>query len=82
MLGYALVCGHVDARTSMYRRQRSQPRLDGRPLRLQEGRQRQALAEVLRILVEGEAGPVGRNLEEDAARLAEVDRAELSRSPG
>ena len=44
---------------------------------LEEGRQRESLAEVRRVLVGGEAGAVGGDLEEDAARLAEVERLEV-----
>src|SRR6266513_5774682 len=40
-------------------------------------RQRQLLAEALERLVDGEAGPCRRDLEEDAAGLAEVDRLEV-----
>src|SRR5688572_20890663 len=43
---------------------------------LEGRREDERLAEVLGILVEREAGPEGRELEEDAARLAEVDGAE------
>src|SRR5512133_2321297 len=39
--------------------------------------QGEALAEVLERLVDREAGPEGRDLEEDAARLPEVDRLEV-----
>ena len=41
------------------------------------GRQAQRLADVLRILVDGEAGRERRDLEQDAARDAEVDRLEV-----
>ncbi len=41
------------------------------------GRQRELLAEVLEGLVDREAGAQRGDLEEDAARLAEVDRAEV-----
>ena len=43
---------------------------------LERGRQDQRLAEVRRVLVDREAGPERGDLEEHAARLAEVDRAE------
>ena len=42
-------------------------------VRLQKRWQRQALAEMGGILVGGESGAVGRDLEEDAARLPKVD---------
>src|SRR2546423_12347165 len=41
------------------------------------GRERQLLAEVLERLVDGEARAEGRDLEQAAARLPEVDRAEV-----
>src|SRR5437763_12294947 len=41
------------------------------------GRERQLLAEVLERLVDGEAWADGGDLEQYAARLAEVDRAEV-----
>src|SRR3954454_13407092 len=44
---------------------------------LERGRQRESLAEVLRGLVNGEAGAERGDLEQDAARLAEVDRLEV-----
>jgi hypothetical protein len=44
---------------------------------LEVRRQRQALAEVLRVLVHREAGAERCDLEQDAARLAEVDRLEV-----
>src|SRR6266508_3005482 len=44
---------------------------------LEARRQRESLAEVLERLVSREAGADRRYLEEDAARLAEVDRAEV-----
>src|SRR4051812_14890082 len=40
-------------------------------------RDAELLAEPVRVLVDGEAGREGRDLEEDAARLAEVDRPEV-----
>ena len=40
-------------------------------------REPQRLAEVLGVLVDREAGGEGRDLEQDPARLAEVDRAEV-----
>src|SRR6476646_12293794 len=43
---------------------------------LEGGRQDQLLAEVLEVLVGREAGAERRDLEQDAARLAKVDRAE------
>ena len=43
---------------------------------LERGREDERLAQVLRVLVHGEARAERRDLEEDAARLAEVDRAE------
>src|ERR1700760_5001684 len=45
--------------------------------RLEARRQREALAEVRRVLVDGEARTDRRDLEQHAARLAEVDRAEV-----
>ena len=47
------------------------------PQVLEVGRQRELLAEVLERLVDGEARAQRRDLEEDAAGLAEVDRAEV-----
>ena len=46
-------------------------------MRLEEARQLQMLAERLDRLVDGEAGDVGGDLEQHAAGLAEVDRAEV-----
>src|SRR4249919_4070847 len=43
---------------------------------LERRREDELFAEVLRILVEGEAWAEGRDLEEDPVRLAEIDRAE------
>ncbi len=57
-------------------RKRRQHRLDLEPEVLERRRQDQALAEVLDVLVRREAGSERRDLEQDAARLAEVDRAE------
>src|SRR4051812_29348448 len=57
--------------------QRLQPGLDLRAPRLQERRQRQPLAELFQRLVGGEARPVGRDLEQDAVRLAEIETAEI-----
>src|SRR5918911_1151675 len=56
-------------------RQRRQHRLELLAQVLERGRQREPLAEVLERLVGGEAGADGRDLEQDAARLAKVDRA-------
>jgi hypothetical protein len=53
-----------------------QHRLDARPVGLQPGRQDQALAEGGGVLVDGEAGALGGELEQHAAGLHEVDRAE------
>src|SRR5213079_2854986 len=58
-------------------RQRRQDRLDLVAQVLERRRQRQALAEVLERLVGREARAERRDLEEDAARLAEVDRLEV-----
>ena len=58
-------------------RQRRQHRLDLLAQVLERRRQREPLAEVLRILVRREARAERRDLEEHAARLAEVDRAEV-----
>src|SRR4029077_13774629 len=57
-------------------RKRRENRLDPLAQVLERRRQDELLAEVRRILVRREAGPEGRDLEQDAARLAEVDRAE------
>jgi hypothetical protein len=46
---------------------------DAFPVRLEERRQRQTFAEMLRIFIGGEAGPIGCDLEEDAVRFAEVN---------
>src|SRR5919202_3559159 len=51
--------------------------LDALPILLQPGRKLQALAEVVRVFVHRKAGRVGGDLEEDPARFAEVDRAEV-----
>ena len=56
---------------------RAQVRFDLGPQVLVVGRQRELLAEVLERLVDGEARAERGDLEEDAARLAEVDRAEV-----
>src|SRR5439155_16975054 len=58
-------------------RKRCQQRLDLRPEMLEIGRQRQPLAETLGWLVGREPGADGGDLEQDAARLAEVDRPEV-----
>src|ERR1700693_5711365 len=57
-------------------RQRGQHRLELCTEVLEVGRQDERLAEMRRILVGGEARAERRDLEQDAARLAEVDRAE------
>ena len=57
-------------------RERRQHRLDPVAQVLESGRQDERLAEVLGVLVDREPGPERRDLEEDAARLAEVDGAE------
>src|SRR3984893_8820158 len=57
--------------------QRRQRRLDFLAARFQETRQLEVTAERGYRLVDGETGVVGRDLEEDAAGLAEVDRAEV-----
>src|SRR4029078_7137951 len=44
---------------------------------VEERRQRELLTQRLGRLVSRESGPVSRELEEDAAGLAEVDRAEV-----
>src|SRR5204862_3540686 len=51
--------------------------LDRRAQVLVVGRKRELLAEVLERLVDREAGADGRDLEQHAARLAEVDRLEV-----
>src|SRR5262249_20686969 len=58
-------------------RQRRQDRLDLEAQMLERGRQRETLAEVLERLVGREPGADRRDLEEDAARLAKVDRLEV-----
>src|SRR4051794_10361519 len=58
-------------------RQRREPRLDLRAAILEERRQGELLPERLGGVVGGEAGAVGGQLEEDAAGLAEVERAEV-----
>src|SRR3984893_491149 len=57
--------------------QRRQHRLDFLATRFQETRQLEVTAEGGYRLVDGETGVVGRDLEEDATGLAEVDRAEV-----
>ena len=56
---------------------RLQPGLDLLALAFQERRQRKLLAELVHRLVGGEARAVGRDLEQDAIRLAEIERAEI-----
>src|SRR5262249_20073626 len=56
--------------------QRRQDRLDLGAEVLEGRRQDERLSEVLRVLVEREPGAEGGELEENTARLAEVDRAE------
>src|SRR6516225_7003395 len=53
--------------------QRRQPRFDLGAAILEEGRQRQALAELVERLVGSETGPIGGDLEEDAVRLAKIE---------
>src|SRR5215217_5706084 len=48
-----------------------------RPAIFEKRRKRQPLAEVRAVLVGGETGAVGGDLEEHPARLAEVDRTEI-----
>src|SRR5258708_32991453 len=57
--------------------QRCEVRLGERAKVLEIGRQRQLLAEGLLRFVGGESGALGGDLEEDATRLAEADRAEV-----
>src|SRR5918999_1810376 len=57
--------------------ERPHRRLDLRPAVLEERRDRELLAERLERLVDREAGRAGGDLEQHAARLAEVDRAEV-----
>ena len=57
--------------------QRLQACLDLGALVLEEGRQRQAFAERLHRLVDGKARSVRGDLEQDAIRLAEIERAEI-----
>src|SRR5687767_1753545 len=56
---------------------RLQPRLDRRALRLEERRQRQPLAELVHRLVGVEARAVGRQLEQDAVGLPEIETAKI-----
>src|SRR5690606_24452172 len=73
-----LVGAGEDAAPSLPRRlQRAQAGLDLGPVRLQERRQHQALAQRGWILIHGEAGAVSSDLVEDVTGLAEVDRAEV-----
>src|SRR5215217_30630 len=58
-------------------RDRLQPRLYLLAARLEERRQREPLAEVRGVLVRGEPGTVGCDLEEHPAGLAEVDGTEV-----
>src|SRR5262245_43517467 len=57
--------------------QRRKRGLDLGAARLVPGRQLERGAERLLGLVDGEARAVGRDLEQDAARLAEIDRVEI-----
>src|SRR5215203_1454121 len=61
----------------MRRCDRLQPGLYLLAARLEKGREREPLAQVFRVLVGGESGPVCGDLEEYPAGLAEVDRAEI-----
>ena len=65
------------ARTARGIGERRQDRLDLGAEVLVVGRERQALAQVLERLVGGEPGADGGDFEENAARLAEVDRLEV-----
>src|SRR5579859_4600515 len=56
---------------------RTQSGLDERAVWLEERWQRESLAQMLRVLVGGEAGPVGRDLVQDPTGLAEIDRLEV-----
>src|ERR1700722_13945045 len=56
---------------------RLQPGLDRCAARLQERRQRQFFAERFHRLVGGEARSVGRDLEQDAVGLAEIQAAKI-----
>src|ERR1700674_2424205 len=56
---------------------RLQSRFDGRAARLQERRQREFFAERFHRLVGGKAGPVGRDLEQDAVGLAKIQALEI-----
>ena len=47
---------------------------DALPVFLQPGRKFKVLAEVVRVFIHGEARRVGSDLEEDPARLAEMER--------
>ncbi len=54
-----------------------QPGLDLRAARFEEWRQGQLLAEVRGILIGGEAGAIGRDLEENATEFTEIERLEV-----
>ena len=54
-----------------------QPGLDLRAALFQKGWQGEALAECLHRLVDIETGTIGRDFDEDAVRLAEIQRAEV-----
>ena len=56
--------------------QHRQRRFDLRAVRLEPGREHERLAQMVERLVGGEARPFGRELEQHAARLEEVDRLE------
>jgi len=51
-------------------------RLDFLAVRLEPRREHEVLAERSRILVDGKTGSIGRELEENPARLEEIDRFE------
>src|SRR3954468_16133502 len=51
--------------------------LDRGAARLEEGRQHQRAAKLARRLVDRKAWLIGRDLEQDAVRLAEIDRAKV-----
>src|SRR6188474_1784169 len=58
-------------------RKRREDRLDAVTKRLERRRKRELLAQVLGVLVNGEAGTERRDLEQHPARLAKIDRAEV-----
>src|SRR5690606_6768554 len=77
-LGRSRVRGRLRARGDRARIDDGpQVRLDLVAQMLVVGRQRELFAEALERLIDGEAGAERRDLKQDAARLAEVDRPEV-----